>query len=63
MSNKKVKTDAERNEEMPPFTFRFASKKLKKDIERSANRTHRTIAGVINRACEVYLMTSRGVMV
>lgn len=54
---------AKANEDTPPFTFRFANKKLKREVEKSAKRTHRTIAGVINRAIEVYLMTSKGLMV
>ena len=47
--------EARRNRQEPPFTFRFANAKLKRDVERSAKKTHRTIAGVINRAIEVYL--------
>jgi len=63
MSKETKAAEDRRNEETPPFTFRFANKKLKRDVEKSAKRTHRTIAGVINRAIEVYLMTSKGVMI
>ena len=59
----KREAEARRNREEPPFTFRFATAKMKRDVERSAKKTHRTMAGVINRAIEVYLQTSKGKMV
>jgi len=43
---------AKRNEATPPFTFRFATKKIKSGIERLAKRNHRTIAGELNAICE-----------
>ena len=47
----KAKSD-KRNEETPPFTFRFVSKELKRGIERMAKQNHRTIAGELNAICE-----------
>ena len=52
MSKEQQEKLAKRNEATPPFTFRFATKRLKRGVERLATKHHRTIAGELNAICE-----------
>lgn len=49
------KANKRKNERFPNCQFRFESKELKRRMNASAKRNHRTLAGEINLACERYL--------
>lgn len=49
------KANKRKNERFPNCQFRFESKELKRRMNASAKRNHRTLAGEINLACEKHL--------
>ena len=56
MSEAEIKEiNKRKNERFPNCQFRFESKELKRRMNASAKRNHRTLAGEINLACERYL--------